>query len=102
MADDEHKLLRDAERASQAQALLDNDLIREAFDNLEQEYTEALFVTRPDQVQGRESLYLAVNVVRKVRAHLSNIIGNGKLASSVLRELTETAERKKTWPEVRH
>ncbi len=99
---DEHKLIRDAEKAARAQSLLENDMLKEAFDTLEREYTAALFLTHVDAPQAREKLFLAVNVLRKVRDHLTTVVNDGKLANRELKELAEAAERKKTWAEVRH
>lgn len=92
---DEMKLIRDRDRAQKAQALLDNDMLKEAFETLEREYTKALFLTRPEAAQSREALYLAVNVVRKVRDQLNSVLNDGALATSELKAIAETAERKK-------
>lgn len=98
---DEAKLLKDAERAMRAEQLLGNEMLNEAFADLEQEYTKALFLTHIDAAGAREKLFLAVNVLRKVKDHLGTIVQNGKLANRELKELAEAAERQKTWPEVR-
>ena len=92
---DEHKLLRDADRAARAITLLENDLLQEAFANLESAYIASWRETNPLDTTAREKLYLAVNVVGKVRDHLTSIVSNGKLAAAELKALAETAERKK-------
>jgi hypothetical protein len=46
-------------------------------------------------VTGREKLFLAVNVIGKVRDHLSGIVSNGSVAEAEIKDLRETAERKK-------
>jgi hypothetical protein len=46
-------------------------------------------------VTGREKLFLAINVVGKVRDSLNAIVANGKLAQAELKSLAETAERRK-------
>jgi hypothetical protein len=97
---DEGKL-RDAElQGLRAKQLLENELLASAFDGLEQEYTKALFLTHIDQPQAREKLFLAVNVVRKVRDHLAAMVNNGQLANRELKDLADTAERKKQWGDV--
>ena len=98
---DEHKLLRDKAAAVAAQALQENETLRNAFASLEQAYTEAWRTTKIDDVTGREKLFLAINVVGKVRQHLISIVSDGKLAQAQLRELAETAERAKRWEDVR-
>jgi hypothetical protein len=46
-------------------------------------------------VSGREKLFLAINIVGKVRDHLTAVLSNGKLAAAELKALADTAERKK-------
>lgn len=92
---DEHKLIRDAALASQAQSLIDNDLLKEAFAELERAYVERWRATHIDDAAGREKLFIAVNVVGKVRDHLNAILSNGKLAEAELKQIADTAERKK-------
>ncbi len=92
---DEHKLRRDASAASRAQALLNDETLISAFKGLEETYTAAWRATTIDDVSAREKLFLAINVVGKVRDHLTAIVNNGKLAAAELKHLAETAERKK-------
>jgi hypothetical protein len=99
--EDEDKLSKAASKAARAQSLLGNELLAEAFKGLEDAYTAAWRATLVDQTDAREKLFLAVNIVGKVRDHLQAIVNNGKLAARELRELAETAERKKRWTDVR-
>jgi hypothetical protein len=92
---DEFALTRATERASQAQRLLDDPMLLESFKGLEEAYTAAWRATTIDDVSGREKLFLAINVVGKVRDHLTAIVSNGKLAAKELKDLADTAERKK-------
>jgi hypothetical protein len=98
---DEIALQRAAAKAARAQALLQDDILAEAFTSLESAYTGAWRSTTIDDVTGREKLFLAINVVGKVRDHLTVIVNNGKLAARELRDLAETAEREKRWQDVR-
>jgi hypothetical protein len=91
----EDKLSQAAAKAARAQNLLDNELLSEAFTALESSYTAAWRATTIDDVSGREKLFLAINIVGKVRDHLQGIVNNGKLAAAELKQLAETAERKK-------
>jgi len=91
----DEKLHRDAARAAQAQDLLNNELLAESFKGLEDAYTAAWRATKIDDVTGREKLFLAINVVGKVRDNLNAIVANGKLAQSELKTIAETAERRK-------
>jgi hypothetical protein len=92
---DESKLNQATARAVRAQDLLDNELLTEAFERLEENYTAAWRATTIDNAGAREKLFLAINVVGKVRDHLAAIVANGNLAQAELKELAQTAERRK-------
>lgn len=93
MSDD--KLLDATTRAAHAQGLLGDEILQEAFKSLEDAYTAAWRASTIDQVAQREKLFLAINVVGKVKDHLIAIVNNGKLAQAELNELIAAAERKK-------
>jgi len=92
---DESKLNQAAARAVRAQDLLDNELLDESFKRLEENYTAAWRATGIDDFGAREKLFLAINIVGKVRDHLGILVVNGKLAKAELDEIARTAERKK-------
>lgn len=92
---DEHKAIRDRSRALGAQSLLDNELLKEAFDQLEAEYMRTWRETNILNQVGREKLFLAVNVIGKVREHLKSIVDDGKIAEKDLMRLAQDEERKK-------
>ena len=93
MSDDK---LHDAlSRAAQARDLLSHELLSEAFKTLEASYSDAWRTSSVDQVDAREKLFLAINIVGKVRDHLLSVLNNGKLAKRELDELIATAERRK-------
>lgn len=92
---DENYLNAASTKALQAQELLDNELLTEAFKTLEDDYASAWRSTMIDDVQGREKLFLAINIVGKVRDHLNAAVANGRLAQAELAELARTAERRK-------
>ncbi|HLH72676.1 MAG TPA: hypothetical protein VKX96_05275 [Chloroflexota bacterium] len=92
---DETRLNEAAAKAARAQELLDNELLSEAFKGLEDSYTTAWRATSIEDVAAREKLFLAINVIGKVRDHLSSIVTNGRLAQAELQELARTAERRK-------
>jgi len=97
---DENKLTKDTARAVQAESLANSELLNEAFAGLESAYIEAWRLTKIEDVNGREKLFLAINVVGKVKQHLHTILNDGKLAAAQLRELAQTAERQKSWHEI--
>jgi hypothetical protein len=92
---DENRLDQAVAKGLRAQALLDNELLAEAFEGLEDNYTAAWRATTIDDVAAREKLFLAINIVGKVRDHLAAIVANGKLAQAELKELAQVTERRK-------
>jgi len=92
---DEGVLERAAARAVRAEALLGDELLNEAFAELEKSYIAAWRATTVDDAAGREKLFLAINIVGKVRDHLAGVVADGKLAQAELKELAETGERRK-------
>ena len=92
---DVNRLDQAAAKALRAQELIDNELLVEAFDTLEQSYIVAWRATTIEDVPAREKLFLAINIVGKVRDHLTATVANGKLAQAELNELAQAAERKR-------
>jgi hypothetical protein len=92
---DENRLDQAAAKALRAQELLENEILSEAFSGLEDTYSAAWRATTIDDVGGREKLFLAINIVGKVRDHLTAIVADGKLAQAELKELAQVAGRKK-------
>jgi len=92
---DESRLEQAMTRAARAQNLLDHELLSEGFAALEQGYISAWRATTIDDVSAREKLFLAINIVGKVRNHLASVVADGKLAQAQLRELAQAAERRR-------
>ena len=92
---DESTLERTVGRGCRAERLLADELMIEAFETLEQNYISTWRATTIDDVAAREKLFLAINIVGKVRDHLGAAVANGKLAQAELNELARTAERRK-------
>lgn len=92
---DEITLTKATEKAAQAQRLLDDPMLKDAFKALEDGYMAAWRATLIDEVSGREKLFLAVNVIGKVRDHLTSVVNGGKLAQAQLKEIASLSERKK-------
>lgn len=92
---DEIKAQRDRNRGVRAQALLENELLKEAFTELEASYIQAWRATHVDQTAGREKLFLAINVLGKVQQHLIAVISDGKLADRELKDLESVAEARR-------
>jgi hypothetical protein len=84
-----------AARGRRAQELLDDELLKAAFEELEASYVRMWRTTSVDNVTGREKLFLAINVVGKVRDHLASVAANGKLSAAELKSMADESERRK-------
>lgn len=81
---DENKLRRDSAKADHAQRLLDDLLLKEAFEKLEKEYFEAWRNTGTAEAETnkRERLWQAINLLGKIKDELKKVIANGKVAKA--------------------
>lgn len=84
----EDKLQTALQRGGQAEGLLKSELLNLTFDYLEAEYIKAWRIMPAKDTDGREKLWLAVNVIGKVRDHLQTVLNNGKMAKADIDRLT--------------
>jgi len=89
---DEIKLSVEAARGTQADSILRNELIQEAYKSLEDELVRTWIDSPARDTEGRERLWAAVQANRKHQNYLRSIIDNGKLAEA---ELASLAKRRK-------
>ncbi len=89
---DDLKLHRDAQRAVQAQALLNDDMLKEVFAALESDYIRAWRATPARDQEAREYYWMAINVLGKVRDHLTYTVSGGKVAQKELDDLANKAK----------
>lgn len=82
-------------KAARAEALLNDETLTEAFDKLKTTYIDAWQATTPHDEKGREKLYLAVNLLGKIRQNLATMVSNGRIADAELKELIAAEERRK-------
>lgn len=92
MPTDENKLHAAVDRQAQAESLMRNELLTEAFMKLEELYITAWRGSAALDTEAREKLWQAVQIVGKVRGHLTSIVANGRLAQ---REIEDLALRRK-------
>jgi hypothetical protein len=79
-------------RAARAQALLNDEMLTEAFDTVTRSYLDAWAATKITDQDKRERLYHAVKVAAEVKRHLRHVVDGGKLAQ---REIEDLAGRKR-------
>ena len=89
----EARLNADLARRAAAEALLQNDILQEAFVRLEERYIEEWRVAQFRDTDARERLWQAVNVLRKVKDHLARLVADGKLAQREIDQLTQKRKR---------
>ena len=70
----------DLARQQHAERLLEDTLLTEAFETLEKELTMLLQQTASTDVDQRESFWLAIRLLDRVRVHLISIVDSGKMA----------------------
>lgn len=87
-------MTRDQEllRAGEANRLLNDPLMKEAFEVVETSLTKAWLATGDAQERERERLWLMQKLMARVKAHLETVINTGKLAEKQMTDL-----EKKQW-----
>ena len=73
------------ERGRHAAALLDNPLLSEILDGLKDGYVKAWLASRPDEIEARERLYLASQVVEEFAKELRIAVENGQIAKAIIK-----------------
>ena len=67
-------------RLRRAEALLNDELLNEAFDTLREEMMQRWENSASSEVDARESLWLGLQLLARVRRHLHSIIETGEMA----------------------
>lgn len=84
---DETKLHQAVSRAARAKALVEDELLVEAFDVTTRAYLDEWLDTKLTDTATREQLWHAVKNLAKVKTHLKNVVTKGKLAQTELNQL---------------
>jgi len=71
-------------RGHRAEALLDDPLLIETFDTLEKTYQAAWRDTKVAETEKREWLFVAINLLGKVRDHIKEVARNGRIEQATL------------------
>lgn len=83
----EGKVREEVERGEKAASLLRNELLQEAFQQLEADFIQAWKGSSVEDSQNRERLYMLCQNLSALRGYLEGIVTNGKLAKAQLAEL---------------
>jgi hypothetical protein len=84
---DEVDLNKRQARGARAEELLRNELLKECFRDLHDEYIQAWKVTHYKNAEARERLWQAVQIVGKVEQHLAKLVQNGRIATRDLSQI---------------
>jgi CTP:phosphocholine cytidylyltransferase-like protein len=90
MMDKTEKQIQQGQRAKQ---LLDDPLLKEAFEYLTEQYKTEIFNTSYNDHDQRQVLWMAYNMLDKIKGHLVSVMETGKLASSELENLTRQSRK---------
>ena len=84
--DNKENQVRQGKRAEQ---LLNDPLVHTAFEDLLEIYKQEIFNTSFTENDKRTYLWVAYNLVDKIRGHLHSIISSGKLTQQELDQLNK-------------
>jgi hypothetical protein len=87
------KLEQDRIRGERAERLLSDELLNESFATLEDEYISAWKMWPAHDTNGRERIWMAVQVLGKVKGNLQSVARSGRIAK---REIDDTAGKRKS------
>jgi hypothetical protein len=80
-------------RSEEAAGILNHPIFKEAFDTLDAELRDAWISSPSKDVDGRESLWLCLKLLGKVRAHMTSLIETGQMAQVQLERLGAKQKR---------
>jgi len=67
------------QRERRAQALVDDELLNEAFDTLKEDLMNRWSNSGSTDLEARESIWLAMRLLDRIRSHLISIIETGQM-----------------------
>lgn len=91
---DEIALTKQVSDAKRAELLLQDELLAGAFNQLEHDYFVKWKGSALHERDGREHLWMAAQVIGKVRQHLHQVMAGGKLAERELTNLMRDKTRR--------
>ena len=83
---DKETQIRQGKRAEQ---LLNDPLLKKAFEDLLEIYKQEIFNTKFAESEKRTYLWVAYNLVDKIRGHLQSIMTSGKLSQDEIDNLNK-------------
>jgi predicted RNA-binding Zn ribbon-like protein len=83
------------DKANRYEAWAKQDGLYDALEAIKQGYMQALVQSHVADIQGRENCYIAINLVDKIKGHITKVIGGGKVADKALRDIEKEQTRGK-------
>jgi phosphomevalonate kinase len=71
------------QRERRAQTLIDDELFKEAFDVLKEDLMSRWQQSGSTDSEARESIWLAMRLLDRIRSHLTSIIETGRMAKII-------------------
>jgi len=71
------------QRERRAQTLIDDELFKEAFDVLKEDLMSRWQHSGSTDSEARESIWLAMRLLDRIRSHLTSIIETGRMAKII-------------------
>lgn len=81
-------------RGVEANSIINNELFKSAFDEINQEILDQWQTSPARDVEGREKLYLMLKIAEKFRSNLTRVIDTGKIAQMELGRIRTAQERR--------
>ena len=88
---DQNKLASEVSRGEKAKLLLDEPIIKEAFETFKKEFQEAILNTKHGEDAARTTLWQAYHLTDKVENHLRTVMETGKLAAQQINQLKKNS-----------
>ena len=83
----ENDLIREQEKGSRANTILEDEVFVESFNTLKAEYEKEMVQTSYKDSEARTAIWVAWHQLDKFKSHLTEIMNTGKLASKQLQDL---------------
>ena len=83
------KLETQIRQGKRAQVLLNDPLLKQAFEDLLETYKNEIFNTNFADDEKRRSLWMAYNMLDKIKGHLQTVMESGRLAQKDLELLNK-------------
>ena len=75
------------DKAKKVKQILDDEVIKETWLDLEQKYVDEWIATSPDDIEKREMLYLSIQVLQHVQDHFQAILNDGDIVVNYNKKL---------------